>query len=137
MYCELCGREAKELKRVWFEGAVILACSGCVSKYGLREAKVPPSVLRPTGEPKKTVPRRTFGVKVKRPFEEELVLVDDYGRLVREARERMGLTQEELAKKLGEKVSVIKKIETNKLIPTDRLVRDLERLLGISLREEE
>lgn len=62
-----------------------------------------------------------------------LDFVEDYNRRVKEAREKLGLTQEELAKKLKEKASVIQKIEAGKIVPDLRLARELERALKIRI----
>jgi putative transcription factor len=59
--------------------------------------------------------------------------VEDYDVRVRQAREKMGLTHEELGKKINEKVSVLKKIETRKIKPDDRLAAKLEHALKIKL----
>ncbi|MEM3897967.1 MAG: multiprotein-bridging factor 1 family protein [Nitrososphaerota archaeon] len=64
---------------------------------------------------------------------EDLELVENYGELVREARSRMGLTQEELASQIGEKATVIKKIEHGELRPSIELARKLEKFLKIRL----
>ncbi|UCD93109.1 MAG: TIGR00270 family protein [Methanobacteriota archaeon] len=64
------------------------------------------------------------------------VLVSDYGSRIREARTKMGLSQEELGKKINEKWSVINKLETGDMRPDDKLVTKLERTLGVVLREK-
>lgn len=64
---------------------------------------------------------------------EDLELVENYGELVREARIRMGLTQEDLASQVGEKATVIKKIEHGELRPSIELARKLEKILRIRL----
>ncbi len=64
---------------------------------------------------------------------EDLELVENYGELVREARIRTGLTQEELASQVGEKATVIKKIEHGELRPSIELARKLEKILRIRL----
>jgi len=53
--------------------------------------------------------------------------------LVKNAREHMGLSHEELGTKLGEKASVIRKIEQGKLKPDNVLARKLEHFLKIKL----
>ncbi|MCS7126315.1 MAG: multiprotein-bridging factor 1 family protein [Aigarchaeota archaeon] len=64
---------------------------------------------------------------------EEYEYVEDFGRLIREAREKMGLTQEDLAKQLNEKVTVIRKIEAGEFNPSIELVKKIERLLKIKI----
>ncbi len=60
-------------------------------------------------------------------------IVPDYDSKIRKAREEMGLTQEVLAKYVGEKVSVIKRIEMGKLKPTIELAKKLEKVLKVTL----
>ena len=64
---------------------------------------------------------------------ERLQPVEGYGDLIRRARERLGLTQEELGMKLGEKASVIRKLEREELIPDRRLAEKLRRVLRIEV----
>jgi len=66
---------------------------------------------------------------------EEFEYVDDFGSLVRSARERMGLSQEEFAKLIKEKVTAIRKIEQGELHPPLELARRLERVLKIRIVE--
>jgi putative transcription factor len=61
--------------------------------------------------------------------------VPDYNAVVKKARERLGLTQEELGRRVGEKASVISKIETGRLRPSVMLARKLEHVLRIKLLE--
>lgn len=64
---------------------------------------------------------------------ERLELVDDYGSKMRKARQRMRMTIEDLGMKIGEKTSVIKKLEKEELIPDGRLARKLRNALKIEL----
>lgn len=64
---------------------------------------------------------------------EESEVADDYSTLVRRQRMKMGLSQEELAKRVKEKLSVIQKIETGKMAPDTKLCRELEHELRIKL----
>ena len=65
----------------------------------------------------------------------EKVIADNYGERVRDRRREMNLSQEELAKKINEKKSIIVKVENQDIRPTDKLIATLERMLGISLKE--
>ncbi len=64
-------------------------------------------------------------------------MVDDYGLLIRKAREERRWSQEELAKSINEKASIIGKIETAKITPNLLITRKLEHVLDLSLLREE
>lgn len=58
---------------------------------------------------------------------------EDFGELVKEARIRMGWTQEDLARQLNEKLTIIKKIEAGEFHPPLDLARRIERVLKIRI----
>jgi putative transcription factor len=66
-------------------------------------------------------------------IEETLEIVEDFGSRVRRAREEFGLSQEDLGRKLNEKVSILRKIESGKMTPDHRLAEKLEHALKIKL----
>lgn len=123
MLCELCGKESSKTYRVSFEGDIILVCSECAKKHGLKK-------IGDLSKEGRKVHKHEMSLI------DEMMLIEDYHKIIKEARERRGLSQEELAKILGERVSTIKKIETGKLIPTNKLLKELERVLKIKLTEE-
>ena len=139
MRCEVCGRKihGKPVKAL-IEGAKLTVCSECV-KHGTiiwEKPKTPlPLLPRPEAKPKKIAfpkpPPAAVGTQ--KAGEVSFELVDDYDVKVRQAREKMGLTHEELGKKINEKVSVLKKIETRKIKPDNRLAAKLEHALRIKL----
>ncbi|MGD2072322.1 MAG: helix-turn-helix domain-containing protein, partial [Candidatus Thorarchaeota archaeon] len=55
--------------------------------------------------------------------------------IIRAARQRKTLSQEELAQKIGERISTLQSIEAGRLKPTRKTLRGLERELEISLLE--
>ncbi|MEM0217217.1 MAG: multiprotein bridging factor aMBF1 [Candidatus Nezhaarchaeales archaeon] len=126
MICELCGKPiiGKPMK-AWIEGAQLTVCYRC-SRYG---SAVKPAAQRATLH---QLPKR----KEVRTELENIVLVDKYNVLIRQARESMGLTQEDLARLIGEKESVIRRLESGRMIPSLELAKKLERLLKIKLYEE-
>ncbi len=70
---------------------------------------------------------------------EESDLVEEYPRIVKAGREKIGLSQQDLAFKAKEKLTVIQKIELGKMLPTMRLTKELEHILRVKLlapREE-
>lgn len=54
---------------------------------------------------------------------------------IKKAREMLGLSQDELGRRIGEKPSVIRLLESGKLKPSDSLARKIESFLRIQLFE--
>jgi len=77
----------------------------------------------------------SFSKRQQRPIvAETLELVDDLGQRVRQARRGLELSQEDLGRKIREKVSVIRKIESGKIVPDLALAEKLEHTLKVTLR---
>jgi len=68
-------------------------------------------------------------------FDEMEEVATDYDQRIRNAREAAGLTQEELAKQINEKASLVRKLEHGDMLPSDDVQKKLERKLDISLTE--
>ncbi len=66
----------------------------------------------------------------------ERILKRGYGSLLRQAREDMGFTMEDVARRLSEKESVVRRVENEKLRPNKELSEKLERLFEIDLFED-
>ena len=128
MRCEICGREAK-LKRAMVEGVEMMVCQEC-SRYGviLPEKKKTTTIAKKT---KKIIP---YSKDVFEEMKQELV--SDWGKKIKEARERKGMSRQELGAKVGEKTTTIAKIENEELRPPDETVRKLEKVLEIKLFQE-
>jgi putative transcription factor len=60
-------------------------------------------------------------------------LIENFDQKIRQAREKLGLSHEELGKKTNEKVSLLKKIETGKMAPDNKLAAKLEYALKTKL----
>lgn len=65
--------------------------------------------------------------------EPELEVDPDYSLIVRQAREKLGLTQESLGRMINVKPSVIHHVETGKLKPDLALARTLSHQLKVRL----
>jgi TIGR00270 family protein len=70
-------------------------------------------------------------------FDDMDEIVADYDQRIRTARESRSLSQEDLAKELNEKASLIRKLERGDMLPSDDVRSKLETELGISLVEGE
>lgn len=138
LQCEVCGRQIHgKPKKVIIEGAKMVVCAECAK---LGSAYIEPEVRRIKPfirSVKRTTVKRPVRTLKKRNkpkgISEELELVEDFGFRVRQARERLHLTHEILGRKIGEKVSVIKKIESGKMVPDQKLATKLEHMLKIKL----
>ena len=126
--CDMCGKE-NYLVLAEVEGVDLNVCKNC-SKYGEIKKKV--------AAPIKPTERKTF-VKQKQegPAEEVILyIVSDYSTRIKNAREKMGLKQEELAKKLAERESLVQKMECGNFEPSIKLARKIERIMGIILIQQ-
>jgi putative transcription factor len=66
-------------------------------------------------------------------FDDIEEVAQDYHERLRSAREAAGLSQEDLAKQLNEKASLIRKLEHGDVLPSDDVQRKLERALDVDL----
>jgi putative transcription factor len=143
-FCELCGRQVNESpKSVIIDGTIFRVCSPC-SKRGKPynpgiSKNIKPSAHSATSSPFRQTPTNQPIIK-KRVYPnsriqltDETLLTHDFGRVIREARMKKGLTHEQLGLKMSEKASLLKKIETGALKPDELLARKFERYLQVKL----
>jgi putative transcription factor len=64
-----------------------------------------------------------------------MILVENYAVIIRAARQKAKMSQEQLAQKVGERISTLQGIEAGRLKPVEKVIRGLERELSISLLE--
>ena len=121
MQCEICGKE-ENLVKSKIEGTIMNVCIAC-SSYGER-------IKTPTFAPP-TNHRRM----INKPKNIEQIK-ENFAALIRNKREQLGLKQEDFAKKINEKESIIHKIETGHFTPSISLAKKIERFLEIKLVEE-
>lgn len=137
MICEMCGADVPKLRKITIEGSVLSVCGKC-SKFGRdhtvkirdNESTYPTTITE-------RLQRREKRLKTKDVLEqtqEELAL--DYPRKIQKARSNMDLSQEDLAKRINEKKSVVAKLENGDMVPDDKLIKKLEKALDISLKEK-
>jgi len=126
MHCEMCGKKTELFKAI-VEGTELKICDGC-SKFGKITSRVKENF-------KKT--KKKIEIEQEELPEIIQIISSDYSNKVKSSRESLGLKQEELAKKLNEKESIIHKIETGHFEPNISLARKLEKFLKIKLVEEE
>ena len=121
----MCGSPGKLYKAV-IEDAELTVCHEC-SKFG--------KVI--------SVVKQEYAKEIKAKAAENIiqpekidVIVNDYAEKIRKKREQLGLKQEEFAKKINEKESLIQKIESGHFEPSISLAKKIEGFLKIKLVEE-
>jgi putative transcription factor len=135
----MCGKELASLLPVRIEGTVLQVCRDCarfgdnVKTGGKKQTTAEPSVIQARLDNRE---RRMQTRSVYETGEESIELVEDYSKRIKEAREKMGWKQEELAAKINERASIIHKLESGIMHPDDTLVRKVEKTLDIKLKEK-
>ena len=137
--CEVCGRKIHS-DPVWavIEGAKLTVCVEC-SKHGkviLHEE----AALGTPQSPSRPSPTKSYihipTIRKKPPVAQVQIsteLVNGYASKIRVAREKLALSHEDLGKKINEKASLLKHIETGKVGPNNQLATKLEHALRITL----
>jgi putative transcription factor len=127
----MCGAENR-LFKAEIEGSTLNVCKYC-AKHGkiignVQDKKFIEKMQKKREKEQKRLP----------PDRNEIVqsLVEDFYKIIKKKRESLGLKQEDVAKKINEKLSLIHKIETGHFEPSINLARKIERFLKISIVEQ-
>ena len=134
--CELCGAEGVSTKRAKIakpvgHNSILECCNRCIESMGLivESARVP-TYLPPTETQSSVSGKGISGVDIM--TKDEVELANDFHSRIRNARKHRGLSQEDLAKQMNEKIAVIQKTE-NGIRPTDSLLNKFAKALDIKL----
>ena len=118
-YCELCGSKISgSVFTVIVENVVMNVCRSC-SKHG-----------RPYNVSVKKSQKRREQFRFRLP-----TVRSDYSRVIKEARENLGFSHDELAYRINEGGPVVKLLEQGKLKPDPVMAKKIESSLGIKLVE--
>lgn len=133
--CDLCGENTKLVKAA-IEGAVLTVCQKCAGygkvlsgqRFDLNEEIKRKDVFEDE-IPEPAIARE----KNELTNQEESIIDDNYAHIIKTAREKAKLTQEELAKAIAEKENTIHRIETKQQEPSLKAAKKLEQFLHIKL----
>ncbi|MHB9286258.1 multiprotein bridging factor aMBF1 [Halobacteriales archaeon Cl-PHB] len=146
--CEMCGTETASPNRVKIEGAELDVCDECTdfgtevktqetsstsTKYSTSSSGSSSSGSSSSGSSRSTGGASGGGSRGDDMFDDIDELAQDYDERLRDARESAGLSQEDLAKQLNLKASLIRKLEHGDTLPSDDVQRKLENELDIEL----
>jgi len=135
MQCEICGAEIKgKAQYITIGSSELRVCKSCarhgtvvvVAKARGAEVKVSeqPQLVRTKGKSKSRLYEQ-----MDHDVEEGMEIEENYGRKIKEAREKAGIKQAELAKRINEKQSLLRKIESEEIIPGEEVKKKIERVL--------
>ncbi len=148
--CEMCGAETASPNTVKIEGAELDVCDECTdfgtkvqtadssstsTKYSTGSSGSAGSSSSSSSSAGGTAGSSGGGGGGGRSdmFDDIEEIAQDYDERLREAREATGLSQEELAKQLNEKASLIRKLEHGDTLPSDAVQQKLEKALDVDL----
>jgi putative transcription factor len=140
--CEICGAEIEgKAHYIAIGSSKLRVCKMC-ARHGTVvtedaqvqvQAQVKTRTAMGSEQAKLTQAKQRLYKQMDHEIEEGLEIGDDYGRTIKEAREKAGLKQAELAQRINEKQSLLRKIEHEEIIPTNEVRGKIERVLKISL----
>ncbi|WP_440006542.1 multiprotein bridging factor aMBF1 [Halomicrococcus sp. SG-WS-1] len=142
--CEMCGAETSSPKTVKVEGAELDVCDNCAdfgtevqtqdtSSTSTKYSTSSSSSTSSTSGSSSSGGGGSSRTRRSDMFDDMDELAQDYDDRIRNARESTGMSQEDLAKELNEKASLIRKLERGDVLPSDDVQTKLERELDISL----
>jgi putative transcription factor len=157
-FCELCGKQTEDKKKVMVENSVFNVCMAC-SKRGKpiesnsnfrtsihgKNTRIPAKSTSPYSSSTPTTKQNPFSTRIKsmprnKPpplkkinLTDEMILDPEFPKVIRDARNKKGITHDQLGQKINEKVTLLKKIETGTIKPDEILSKKLENFLGIKL----
>ncbi len=121
--CELCGRKMNDVYIVSIEGSDLRVCSSCAKGK---------KVVYKAVEERAGVPQR----KAVKKTDEEIELVEGYGKKMHQARDQMQLPLKVLAEMLNEKEGLLLRIEEEKTRPPIELTKKIEKALNIKITQQ-
>ncbi len=120
--CEICGSPIRgPTARVEIDGAVLRVCPGCAR----RGTPVDTVAASSGATPRPRAPGRGA--------DSDMEVDPEYPTIVKRAREKLGLTHEQLGRMINVKPSVISHVETGKMKPDIALARTLMHQLKVNL----
>lgn len=130
--CPVCGSIIwGKGQRVLLEGAKITVCHNC-AQYGVKIQKLSTStyIKSSFSRDRAIRPKRQA---LKKPRIDDLEIIPDYAKKIRNARNTLGFNQDQFAQKLNEKPSLLRRIETGKVEPTIKLAKKIEDVYKIKI----
>ena len=139
--CPICGSIIwGRGQRVLIEGARITVCQSC-AQHGTKVTRKPSSSYSINKVPHTLSYNNKHRTQTKPKFKprlptDDIEIVSDYAKRIRNARMSRNLNQDQFAQKLNEKPSLLRRIEAGKAKPTLKLAKKIEQFYNIKLLEK-
>ena len=124
--CELCGIEKVTTKRTRASSTIVDCCTRCIDSLGLT------TIHNITDKFEGSSTQNIIINNQRLVGSEKEELIPNFHIKIREERETQKLSQEDLAKKINERVNIIQKIENGNRV-TDSVIKKLAKALDIIL----
>lgn len=124
--CELCGIEKVTTKRTRASSTIVDCCTRCIDSLGLT------TIHNITDKFEGTSTHNIVINNQRLVGSEKEELIPNFHIKIREERETQNLRQEDLAKKINERVNIIQKIENGNRV-TDSVIKKIAKALDIIL----
>lgn len=144
MICEMCGKDVPATRSMMVEGTKLNLCGGCARFGDSDRRNVAPGSNGGSSYSgsnnaviQERLEKRERRMQTRDIYSANggVELISDYGDVVRRAREKRGLTAEKFAESINERKGTIDRIESQTLVPDDKLITKLEKALGVKLKE--
>jgi putative transcription factor len=135
MECEVCGNKiyGKTIRAI-IDGVKLFVCSDCAQfSTSIWKKDAPKYGLTTKALDYSTKPSSPFKRKTPSKLPQALDLVEDFGQRIRVGRVKHNLSHEVLSRMIGTKISILRKLETGKMVPDQPLAKKLERFLKIKI----
>ncbi|MBU5688464.1 MAG: TIGR00270 family protein [Candidatus Aenigmarchaeota archaeon] len=116
--CTICGKDEKDLVKIKVEDAIVEVCKNC-SSFG-----------------QIVLEKKKEEVKEEKIKEEEYDLIDNFGEIIKKAREKNNLSRKDFASKIRIKENILRRIESEELIPEVEIAKKIEKQLGIKILQK-
>ena len=123
--CPICDGKIWKGQKVLIEGAKMTVCNSC-AQHGKKLITKSKSTSSYSTHPKSSS-RHSINKM------EEVEIVPDYAKIIRNVRTLKKLNQDQFAQKLNEKPSLLRRIESAKVKPTIKLAKKIEKVYNITL----
>ena len=139
MICEMCGKDVPTTRLMVVQGAKLNLCPNCMrfgdDYHAPREEDGGRSFESNSAIIQQRLEKRQRRMQTKDIYAgtASVALIEDYGKAIRKAREKKNLDMESFAKSINEKKGILEKVEAQNLVPDEKLIKKLEKALGIKL----